>query len=116
MFNLLTQTTEYSGLFVEVISIGSFNLNYLNVPLLLISESSISLAATIIGSFIVLGGLVWNLSSRLTKLEGKIESLEKQLTLSQYYADRTDKLNEQLREAYNQLNQSNIRNNSSRQR
>lgn len=99
---------EYFGLFVGVISIGSFKLFKL-IPVLLISESSISLAATIVGSFIVLGGLVWNLSSRLTKLEGKIESLEKQLTLSQYYADRTDKLNEQLREAYNQLNQSQTR-------
>ena len=79
-------------------------LNYLNF--LFISDASVSLAATIVGSFVVLGGLVWNLSSRLTRLEGKIESLEKQLTLSQYYADRTDKLNEQLREAYNQLNQS----------
>lgn len=99
---------EYCALFVGVINTGSFNsLSYLN--LLLISESSISLAATIVGSFIVLGGLVWNLSSRLTRLEGKIESLEKQLTLAQYYADRTDKLNEQLREAYNQLNQNSTR-------
>jgi len=80
------------------VNTGLFNSNYLNLilPILLLTEGQLTTAATIVGSLIVVGGLVWNLSHKLTKMEGELNTIKNQLTLMQYYAERVDKLNEKI--------------------
>ena len=63
---------------------------------MLLTEGQLTTAATIVGSLIVVGGLVWNLSHKLTKMEGELNTIKNQLTLMQYYAERVDKLNEKI--------------------